>query len=731
MPMKKNRIFEFTIMLMYVCLGSFGVLISFTEAFEISHDKYLLYLVTGIFCVAGTTIVYSVKKHKKLAAIIVGVVGNFILLLLSGGKMYRGATAVLSIIERQLYAYLNAQNVGNLFVSYSQTEGVLFFQIIFTTIIIYGIMCCKKSWCTVIMMALGIGLPFMVGRVPENVSLICLVVVMLGEICSKNGSVKDGSGYKAGLAGIAAGILAFVIGITVIYRPLETVFHKNQLSQDRFNSYWSSKWLNIFEGNQGTGGVNDGQLGKIDSFKEEHGNHLKVWVSQKPEERIYLQGYIGTEYQGDEWESAAPDRFLRWVMGSGYTREKIRNLQYDLLAESIQEHPFMSIQNIAANPDYQYRPYVSLYESNLLGEGDTYVGLDGEKLKEYSLLYIPYEKLENVEIQSENIRQMEAAYESYVKEAYTDVSWNIRNAFRNEVSEKVPGTDVDEVIAEVSKMLAEQTSYTTSPGRTPRGEDFARYFYFENKKGYCSHYATVAALLFRMKDIPARYVSGYVIEPDEFQMDMNGEYVATVTGDSAHAWAEVYKSGKGWIPAETTPGYVKENVDSQEQPASNQNPEREEEKEQPSEEVEKEQPKEKAEKPEKKSPNEKESPEKIWLYVIPVILVVVSGCVFINRKRFLNRRKRKKGRKSYNYKIQQLFYKVFDQLSADKVIEKNSALDEKFVEKLCEKYMEISKEEIEKLLEIVYRANYGKQELEMDDYRFARRLLLLILEKKE
>lgn len=66
MPMKKNRVFEFTIMLMYVCLGSFGVLISFTEAFEISHNKYLLYLVTGAFCIMGTAIVYFVKKIKNL-----------------------------------------------------------------------------------------------------------------------------------------------------------------------------------------------------------------------------------------------------------------------------------------------------------------------------------------------------------------------------------------------------------------------------------------------------------------------------------------------------------------------------------------------------------------------------------------------------------------------------------------------------------------------------------------
>lgn len=61
--------------------------------------------------------------------------------------------------------------------------------------------------------------------------------------------------------------------------------------------------------------------------------------------------------------------------------------------------------------------------------------------------------------------------------------------------------------------------------------------------------------MLRMKGIPARYVAGYAVLPSAFKLNEEGEYEALVTGASAHAWAEAYVQGIGWIPVETTPGY--------------------------------------------------------------------------------------------------------------------------------------------------------------------------------
>ena len=66
-------------------------------------------------------------------------------------------------------------------------------------------------------------------------------------------------------------------------------------------------------------------------------------------------------------------------------------------------------------------------------------------------------------------------------------------------------------------------------------------------------------VLCRMVGLPARYVEGYIAEPDE-----NGE--AIVTGLSAHAWTEVYFKGFGWLTFDATPRTGGDQPGSDEEP---------------------------------------------------------------------------------------------------------------------------------------------------------------------
>lgn len=101
----------------------------------------------------------------------------------------------------------------------------------------------------------------------------------------------------------------------------------------------------------------------------------------------------------------------------------------------------------------------------------------------------------------------------------------------------------------IESYLLEYT-YNTKPGGVPEDTDFVDYFLFDNKKGYCTSFATAMAVLARCIDIPTRYVEGFVVEKED-KVDNK----ILVRNNKAHAWVEAYIEGIGWIPFEATPPY--------------------------------------------------------------------------------------------------------------------------------------------------------------------------------
>jgi transglutaminase-like putative cysteine protease len=80
-------------------------------------------------------------------------------------------------------------------------------------------------------------------------------------------------------------------------------------------------------------------------------------------------------------------------------------------------------------------------------------------------------------------------------------------------------------------------------------------FLFEERKGYCGHYASAFTFLMRAAGIPARVVVGYL------GGDWNpyGNYLI-VRQYHAHAWTEVLLEGRGWVRVDPTTAVVPERV---------------------------------------------------------------------------------------------------------------------------------------------------------------------------
>ena len=99
----------------------------------------------------------------------------------------------------------------------------------------------------------------------------------------------------------------------------------------------------------------------------------------------------------------------------------------------------------------------------------------------------------------------------------------------------------------VADFVRSSAHYDLNTKKMPVGQDFVLWFLNDSDTGYCVHFASAPVALLRALDIPARYVVGYLVEGQQ------GQWV-TVTTDDAHAWAEFYLPGLGWVPLEATPG---------------------------------------------------------------------------------------------------------------------------------------------------------------------------------
>lgn len=108
------------------------------------------------------------------------------------------------------------------------------------------------------------------------------------------------------------------------------------------------------------------------------------------------------------------------------------------------------------------------------------------------------------------------------------------------------GRDPEAFIRSIETWIfTQEFSYTLSPPVT--SGDVIDDFLFRTRAGYCSHYASAAAVMLRSAGIPARVIGGY--QGGEFQP--SGNYWIVHQYD-AHAWVEYYHPENGWTVFDPT-----------------------------------------------------------------------------------------------------------------------------------------------------------------------------------
>ncbi len=96
--------------------------------------------------------------------------------------------------------------------------------------------------------------------------------------------------------------------------------------------------------------------------------------------------------------------------------------------------------------------------------------------------------------------------------------------------------------------------YTMSPPRL-EGDPVDR-FLFETRAGFCEHFSSAFVVLMRALDIPARVVTGY----QGAEHNASDDYWIVRQAD-AHAWAEVWLEGRGWVRVDPTAAVAPERIE--------------------------------------------------------------------------------------------------------------------------------------------------------------------------
>ncbi len=318
------------------------------------------------------------------------------------------------------------------------------------------------------------------------------------------------------------------------------------------------------------------RLGNVNSISFDNKTDLSVLFSDTIDSNLYLKGFTGSEYKNNSWYVFSEDFFKKnkdlidtfrqnECYPQNFNSINSRALT-TIMPEQVKRHHIIVKSSFKSN-NYLFAPY-GVIMNNMFSSDDAFLKADNMNEYSYSFYDTPDSNKEfnlisdNINIFSQNniFNQTETVYRNFVYTNYLSLPDNDGIKYLSENFPQIPhydGSNISEISYAIKNLLNNSAEYSLKPGRTPDGTDLAYYLIVENHKGYCSHFATAAVVLARIAGVPARYAEGYVIIPDDFKSAERTEsyYKINITDSRAHAWAEFYIDGYGWLPFEFTPGY--------------------------------------------------------------------------------------------------------------------------------------------------------------------------------
>lgn len=202
--------------------------------------------------------------------------------------------------------------------------------------------------------------------------------------------------------------------------------------------------------------------------------------------------------------------------------------------------------------------FVAKSEGILAQQNRPWVRGDSYEVESYISTVNPDLRTDYLEVRNNYLRVGTTSSELAKKQQWREIEIEY-GVFDNDEIEaftrKIIGDQTNrmDIAKTVNEYLKTNYTYTLEPGAPPNlkedtaGYDRLHYFLFENKKGYCTYYASAMVAMLRSVGIPARVVGGF--SEGTYSEELK-TYV--VTGNDAHAWVEVFFNDYGWITFDPT-----------------------------------------------------------------------------------------------------------------------------------------------------------------------------------
>ena len=298
---------------------------------------------------------------------------------------------------------------------------------------------------------------------------------------------------------------------------------------------------------------------------EEDAAHPALAVSMEKPEAMYLRGFTGAVFEDDRWSETETEilaenaQLLSWLNIHEFQLQS----QFSTVAAALGlETNQITVQNVGACSKYRYVPFTLCADEQMKSNDlnpDSVMGY-GKRVDTFHALSCDTQQLQTVleALQTETdetvlrYRTAESAYRDFVYENYLQIPQEAM-AMLQPQWDRIAGKNTTTNL-QTAQVFALNFLEQCFP---ENGEASAAELPLSQLSGTDYQYATVAVLTLRYFGIPARYAEGYVITEAMAKQAEAGTPIQ-VDSSCAHAWAEVYHDGIGWIPVALTQGPQKE-----------------------------------------------------------------------------------------------------------------------------------------------------------------------------